>query len=203
MQTQLTGQRRFTQSAAFPIARQGIQNPFGVETASSGHPDPLGDIAVSGSQVFPGFEPADATDQSRNNFGIYADAEADVARQFRVNAAARFETKWKWFFEPAEVKPDTCSLSTEKTLQMFSFGVMQVMGANFRHYGFRGWLTEIASDLRTQLEYGCLMLATFIKRHGFEGGIASYNNGQPDRDHDGKIDNPDYVAKVLSHAAEY
>jgi iron complex outermembrane receptor protein len=65
------------------------------ETASwinGGHPDPLGGIAVSGSQVFPGFEPADTRDESRNNFGVYADAESDLTRQFRVNAAARFET---------------------------------------------------------------------------------------------------------------
>jgi iron complex outermembrane receptor protein len=65
------------------------------ETASwinGGHPDPSGGIAVSGSQVFPGFQPSDATDQSRNNFGVYADAEANFTRQFLVNAAARFET---------------------------------------------------------------------------------------------------------------
>jgi iron complex outermembrane receptor protein len=83
-------------SLAFGAAfrRENYQIEAG-ETASwinGGHPDPLGDIAVSGSQVFPGFEPADATDESRNNFGVYADAETDVTRQFRVNAAARFET---------------------------------------------------------------------------------------------------------------
>ena len=88
----LPGPLNLAFGAAF--RRENFQIEQG-ETASwinGGHPDPLGDIAVSGSQVFPGFEPADATDQSRNNFGVYADAETDVARQFRVNAAARFET---------------------------------------------------------------------------------------------------------------
>ncbi len=65
------------------------------ETASwinGGHPDQFGDIAVSGSQVFPGFLPSDSIDQSRTNFGVYADAEATLTSQFLVNAAARFET---------------------------------------------------------------------------------------------------------------
>jgi iron complex outermembrane receptor protein len=65
------------------------------ETASwinGGHPDQFGDIAVSGSQVFPGFEPPDATDESRNNFGVYADAEANLTPQFLANVAGRFET---------------------------------------------------------------------------------------------------------------
>ena len=35
----------------------------------------------SGAQVFPGFTPGDATDQHRNNFGIYADAETDLSTQ--------------------------------------------------------------------------------------------------------------------------
>jgi iron complex outermembrane receptor protein len=42
--------------------------------------------------VFPGFEPADVTEEDRTNVGVYADAEADVFRQFRVNAAGRFES---------------------------------------------------------------------------------------------------------------
>ncbi len=76
------------------IRRENFEIEQG-ETASwinGGHPDQLGDVAVSGSQVFPGFEPADVTEEDRTNFGLYADAEADVARQFRVNAAARFES---------------------------------------------------------------------------------------------------------------
>jgi iron complex outermembrane recepter protein len=65
------------------------------ETASwinGGNLDQFGDIAVSGSQVFPGFLPTDSTDQSRTNFGVYADAEATLTRQLLVNVAARFET---------------------------------------------------------------------------------------------------------------
>jgi iron complex outermembrane receptor protein len=49
------------------------------------------DVAPSGSSVFPGFTPDDATDRNRTNFGIYADAETDLTPQVLANVAARFE----------------------------------------------------------------------------------------------------------------
>ncbi|HWB40222.1 MAG TPA: TonB-dependent receptor, partial [Gemmatimonadales bacterium] len=49
-------------------------------------------IAPSGSSGFPGFTPDNATERSRNNFGLYADAETDVSEQVLVNVAARFES---------------------------------------------------------------------------------------------------------------
>ncbi len=49
------------------------------------------DVAASGSSVFPGFTPDDATDRNRTNFGIYADAETDLTPQVLANVAARFE----------------------------------------------------------------------------------------------------------------
>jgi iron complex outermembrane receptor protein len=49
------------------------------------------DIARSGSQVFSGFTPGDVTDEHRNNFGIYGDAETDLSAQVRADVAARFE----------------------------------------------------------------------------------------------------------------
>jgi iron complex outermembrane receptor protein len=50
------------------------------------------DVAPSGSSVFPGFTPDDATDRNRNNFGIYADAETNLTPQVLADVAARFET---------------------------------------------------------------------------------------------------------------
>ena len=50
------------------------------------------DVAPSGSSVFPGFTPDDATERNRNNFGLYADAETEFTPQVRVNVAGRFET---------------------------------------------------------------------------------------------------------------
>jgi iron complex outermembrane receptor protein len=50
------------------------------------------DVAPSGSSVFPGFTPSDATDEHRTNFGLYADAETNLSPKVLVNIAARFET---------------------------------------------------------------------------------------------------------------
>ena len=48
-------------------------------------------IRVGGSQVFPGFQPSNETDESRNVLAAYADIESDITDKFLVNAAARIE----------------------------------------------------------------------------------------------------------------
>jgi len=48
--------------------------------------------ARTGSQVFAGFRPVDATDDHRTNFGLYADAETDLTPKILGNVAARFES---------------------------------------------------------------------------------------------------------------
>ena len=55
------------------------------------HPAADGSIAPSGSQVFPGFRPADASSSARMNLGAYVDVEGDVAPKLLANVAARFE----------------------------------------------------------------------------------------------------------------
>ena len=50
-----------------------------------------GSIAPSGSQVFPGFRPADAADANRSNIGAYVDLEGDLVPRLLANVAARFE----------------------------------------------------------------------------------------------------------------
>jgi iron complex outermembrane recepter protein len=46
---------------------------------------------IGGSQVFQGFTPADESNSSRTNLGIYTDLETNLTPQFLANAAARFE----------------------------------------------------------------------------------------------------------------
>lgn len=48
--------------------------------------------ASPASQVFSGFRPEDASDEFRNNFGVYLDLEADLTPEFLANVAGRFET---------------------------------------------------------------------------------------------------------------
>jgi iron complex outermembrane receptor protein len=50
-----------------------------------------GAIAVPGAQVFPGFRPSNAADESRSNAAFYADLEGDVAARLRLGVAGRFE----------------------------------------------------------------------------------------------------------------
>jgi len=47
--------------------------------------------ALPGSQVFPGFTPNDAVDQSRTAFAGYVDLESDITKQWLVGVAGRFE----------------------------------------------------------------------------------------------------------------
>ena len=46
---------------------------------------------VGGAQVFPGFQPANAVNQTRNIFGAYVDLESDLTKNLLVNLAGRFE----------------------------------------------------------------------------------------------------------------
>lgn len=48
-------------------------------------------LALPGSQVFPGYQPADAIDKSRNNISLYADVEGELFRRLLIDAAARYE----------------------------------------------------------------------------------------------------------------
>jgi iron complex outermembrane receptor protein len=50
-----------------------------------------GDPAAPGSQVFPGFQPGDETDQHRDAVGVYVDLEANVTEKFLASAALRGE----------------------------------------------------------------------------------------------------------------
>src|SRR6266576_1563901 len=55
------------------------------------HPAQDGSIAPSGSQVFPGFRPEDASNSHRNNVGAYVDLEGDLVPRLLADVAARYE----------------------------------------------------------------------------------------------------------------
>lgn len=50
-----------------------------------------GELASSGSQVFPGFRPEDEASPTRSNVALYADVEGDLASGVLGNLAARYE----------------------------------------------------------------------------------------------------------------
>ena len=51
-----------------------------------------GAVAQGGSSVFQGFAPSDASNNSRTNFGGFADLETNLTKNVLVNAAGRFES---------------------------------------------------------------------------------------------------------------
>ena len=62
----------------------------GEEGSYRKYPGALEDRAA-GSQGFPGFQPRNEVKASRNNIGVYADAELDVTKAFLLAGALRYE----------------------------------------------------------------------------------------------------------------
>ncbi len=77
--------------AAFRWEKFAIEQGERASWIDGGSPDQFGDDATGGSQVFPGFSPADEVDASRNNVGVYADLETNLKPQLLANVAGRFE----------------------------------------------------------------------------------------------------------------
>lgn len=111
--------------------------------------------------------------------------------------AMRYEPSYKYLVGNVE------SLSQiERYTQMTSWGLMQVMGAVAREYGFTGWLSKLC-DPTVGLNYGMLHLNRFYTRYGsWTHAIASYNAGRPLMI-EGKYVNQIYVEKVLTAQAQY
>ena len=105
--------------------------------------------------------------------------------------AVRYEKGYKWL-STFDLRPHICSYNTEVVLQQTSFGLMQVMGANFREYGYADWLNKVSSDIAWQLRAGCLMLSQLLRRYKtVDKAISAYNAGSP------TDSNKQYVRKVL------
>ncbi len=77
--------------ASYRHERFAIRQGERASWIDGGHPDPYGGDAPGGSQVFPGFSPADEADASRDNVGLYADLETALTPRVLANVAGRFE----------------------------------------------------------------------------------------------------------------
>ena len=53
--------------------------------------DQTGAIAQPGAQGFPGWSPAEAVDDNRNNTALYADLESQVSKMLLLGGAVRYE----------------------------------------------------------------------------------------------------------------
>jgi soluble lytic murein transglycosylase-like protein len=90
------------------------------------------------------------------------------------------------------------TLQTEYTLQCFSFGPMQIMGAIARKLGFAESLVKLLSaDLG--IYWGCQLLSSIAKSHSsIEDIIATYNHGSPTKDGNGQYIVQAYVDSVMT-----
>jgi iron complex outermembrane receptor protein len=93
--------RRFNAGLAGPLnvafgaeyRRDGFDQEAGEPNSyiHGGHPNQFGGRAAAGAQVFPGFQPSNEIDISRDSKAIYADLEGDVLSTLRLGVAGRYE----------------------------------------------------------------------------------------------------------------
>ena len=112
--------------------------------------------------------------------------------------AYRYEPQYKYVVGAAE------SLSaTERTGQMISWGLMQVMGGVARERGWTGPLPQLCDPV-VGLKFGMLHLRKFYAKYqNWPDALASYNAGSPRKGADGKYFNQSYVDKVLRAWAQF
>lgn len=96
--------------------------------------------------------------------------------------------------------------SIERSGQKMSWGLMQVMGAVAREYGFKGTFLSELCDPHVGLKYGMIHVQTLFKRYNghWPDVIAAYNMGSPRRVDGGAYENQEsYVDVVLRYWAQY
>jgi len=95
---------------------------------------------------------------------------------------------------------------TETTLQRFSLGPMQAMGATMRERGYNGWLPQLC-DPEVNLEWGLKHLLWLADgRFGIMLPVdlaAAWNAGSPRRTATGNYVNQDYVDRFLAAMEKY
>src|SRR5204862_484570 len=74
------------EEASWQLGNGGDSAGVDFDTTSAGAPK------ESGAQVFPGFQPANELDRSRNSLGVYAGLESQVTDRFLMDVAGRFES---------------------------------------------------------------------------------------------------------------
>lgn len=94
------------------------------------------------------------------------------------------------------------TVETEKALQSFSWGLMQIMGMTAREEGFTGPLPQLCEPI-TGVFWGAKHLnRLLIKYLNTDDAIAAYNHGHAEKNADGLYVNQPYVLRVKSHIDE-
>ncbi len=125
-----------------------------------------------------------------------------------ISNVSKIEPGWKYFTtisgvpcKENEVRGedpnDEIAAAREVSDQRTSWGLMQVMGAVARQYGYRGDLRDLFIP-ETGLDYGCRHLKNFLKRYDIIDSISAYNAGGG-----GICSNPEYVSKVVGYLCQF
>jgi len=119
--------------------------------------------------------------------------------------ACRYEPNYKWLYKPEEFYVSYSStVETEIQFQKCSLGLMQLMGAVYREYGYKRPLPAVFEDIEAQVSYGIKHFAKFYHRYeSITAAIASYNAGSPRKTQTGRYVNQRYVDKVLDNAQKW
>lgn len=112
--------------------------------------------------------------------------------------AMRYEDAWKYLCTPDKYAPQLrITHDTEERLQMFSYGLCQLMGSLLRELGFTGPLPK-ALEPSINLSYGAKKLGLLLDKYqAIPDAVSSYNQGNNRRDAQGKFQNQSYVDSVL------
>lgn len=119
-----------------------------------------------------------------------------------IPSVTRYESEYKYLFKPNEFgSRQHSSIEQEREWQKTSWGLMQVMGAVLREYGFFGDIPTILKDIDAQILYGCKHLKKYLDCHkSYELAILAYNAGSPRRKKDGTWINKGYLDKVMQYS---
>jgi len=117
--------------------------------------------------------------------------------------AVRYEPKYAYLVSPSgHAARLGITTATETVLQRFSYGAMQIMGANMREQGFQGSLVELFANPELAIEGAVVHLAGIFKRLGLDpmlwsdDVVASYNAGTARKMPYGGYGNQEYVDRV-------
>lgn len=109
----------------------------------------------------------------------------------------RYEPNWKYLYQVDEfAKKLGITSDTEKMLQSFSWGLMQVMGSVAREIGFTEDMPALCNPEKN-IFYGCKKLKSLCNKYPIQAdAIAAYNAGIPKVMANGRYFNQQYVDKV-------
>lgn len=122
--------------------------------------------------------------------------------------ACRYEPHYKWLETPdIYARKHGITKATEEVFQKTSWGLMQVMGAVYRQYGYDKPLNALSCDMEAQLIYGIKHFHRLYSHYkDLYKAILGYNRGYRVKDDDVKLallSENSYISKVLKNSKRF